>query len=158
MLAITTNSIVVFLHIFFVILFLGVTYSFIFVSNAAQAAPEHGLFALGINRKIQETLVIPGGVLIFATGLYLSIADDWFSKDDIVWLHVSMTWFIIAWLVGTFVAYPSVKTMQRELETKEGPGPPSDLFLAKRSLMNKVGPFLGFSVLGITFLMVTKPF
>lgn len=158
MLAITTDSIIVFLHVFFVILFLGVTYSFMFIGNASREAPEHGLFGLGITRKIQEVLVIPGGALIFVTGLYLAIADDWFKADDNLWLHVSMTWFVIAWLVGTFVSYPAVKTMQRELENKEGPGPPSDLFMSKRNLMSKIGPILGFSILGITFLMITKPF
>lgn len=159
MLAITTYSFVSAFHVIFTILFLGVTFSFAFIAAAAQENPQHAHFALGITRKIQEVLVIPGGILIFATGIYLALDGEWFDRSEIAWLHIGMTWFLIAWLIGTFISYPSTKTMQAELAKQaDNPGPPSELFQKKAALMNKVGPFLGISILVIAFLMVAKPF
>lgn len=158
-LALTFYELVVSLHVIFVIVMLGVSFGFMFISAAARAEPPHMLFALGVTRTIQEKLVIPGIPLILGTGLYLAIDGDWHDRPDHLWLIVSEAWYLVAIAVSLLLAYPAVKTMQAEAEKKGGePGPPSEAFMAKAKIMSKVGPFLSVSVIGIAFLMMAKPF
>lgn len=159
MLALTTYSFLASIHVMSVVLFLGVTFSFLFISSAARKEPPHMLFALGVSRRIQEWLVLPGIAFILGTGLYLAIDGNWHDQSDNLWLVISEAWYTLAILASVFVAYPAIKTMQSEAQkTAENPGPPSAAFMAKAKIMSKLGPALNFSVLGITFLMVAKPF
>jgi uncharacterized membrane protein len=159
MTALSTYSFVSALHVIFVITMLGVTFSFMFISGAAKKDPPHMLFALGVTRKIQETLVLPGIPLILGTGFYLAIDGKWHDQADSAWIVVSEAWYTLAILLSVFVAYPAVRTMQAEAKKMaENPGSPSDAFMAKAGIMKRLGPFLSFSVVGIAFLMVAKPF
>ncbi len=159
MTALTTYSFIVALHVIFVVTMLGVTFSFVFISGAAKKDPPHMLFALGVTRKIQETLVLPGIPLILGTGLYLAIDGKWHDQADSAWIVISEAWYTLAILISVFIAYPAVKTMQAEAtKMAENPGPPSEAFMAKAGIMKRLGPFLSFTAVGITFLMVAKPF
>ncbi len=159
MLALTTYFVVGGFHVIFVLLALGVAFSFTFISMAARKDPPHMLFALSVIRKIQETLVLPGLVLVFITGSYLASDGGWYDRPNHGWLIVGQAWFVLAALASAFLGYPAVKTMQREAtKMAENPGPPSAAFMAKAKLMKWLSPTISISVLGIAFLMEAKPF
>lgn len=157
--AITLYTFSVALHTIFVVVMLGSTFAFPFIAAASRANPQHAGFALGVMREVQEKLVIPGSFLILATGLYQVSEGPY--KFEQVWLGVSFAWFLLLLATSLFVAYPTVKKAQAEVAKMQAADPPSGPtpeFLKATGLMAKIGPAMGFSTIGITFLMEAKPF
>lgn len=144
------------IHVVFVVSFLAPAGAFSILGPMAKANPEHATFALKVNKKIMETMVFPGILVVWGTGLYQMAGGD-FGGDDL-WLSISAAIFAYMTIVAAFVLYPGAKTALTELEGQDAPGPPSARAQASLKKLRTFGPLQGLGLLIITFLMVAQPF
>lgn len=144
------------IHVVFVVSFVGPAGAFGVLGPMAKENPQHAAFALKVNKKIMETMVFPGVLVIWGTGIYQS-SDGGFDGDDL-WLSISVALFLYMTIVAAFVLYPAAKTALSELENQEAPGPPSEKAQSSLKKLGVFGPLQGISLIMITFLMVAKPF
>lgn len=144
------------IHVVFVVSFLAPAGAFSVMGPMAKANPQHATFALKVNRKIMETMVFPGILVVWGTGLY-QMSDGGFGGDDL-WLSISAAIFAYMTIVAAFVLYPGAKTALAELEAQDAPGPPSAKAQANLKKLGTFGPLQGLGLLVITFLMVAQPF
>lgn len=154
--AITTYTFVVAIHVVFVVSFLGAGAAFGVIGPLVGKNPQHAPFALKVNKEIYEKMIIPGMLVVWGTGFY-QWNDGGFGGDDL-WLIISVALYAVITLVGLFVLYPGIKFVLAELESREQPGPPSAESQARLKKMQVFGPFIGVSMMVITFLMVAQPF
>lgn len=155
-LAITTYSFVTAIHVIFVVSFLGSAGAFAVIGPMARDNPQHAVFALKVNKKIYETSVIPGILVVWGTGFY-QWSDGGFGSSD-GWLITSVVLYALMTIAGLALLYPGIRSVLAEMEAKTEPGPPSEASQSKLKLMGILGPFMGIGMMVITFLMVAKPF
>jgi hypothetical protein len=159
--ALSFYSVVVAFHVIVVVIALGSAFMFPILGVHSRKNPQHTPFALGVTKFTMERIVFPGYALIMATGIYQSIDQDWFDRDQVIWLHVSMALFLLIIALGTLVAYPAVKKALRVYESATADGGqfvPTPEFLGLVKRQKTVGPIMGLSIIAITFLMEAKPF
>ncbi|MBJ7459547.1 MAG: DUF2269 family protein [Thermoleophilaceae bacterium] len=154
--ALTMYTLATAIHVIFVVSFLAPAGAFSVIGPMARDNPPHAIFALKVNKKIYETLILPGVLVIWLTGIYQS-ADGGFAGDDL-WLWISVGLFALSSIAAVFVLYPAVKFVLAELEARTEPGPPSEASQSKLKMMGKIGPLMGINMIVITFLMVAQPF
>ena len=154
--AISTYTFVVAIHVVFAVSFLGAGAAFSVIGPLAGQNPQHAPFALKARKEIYEKAIIPGMLVVWGTGFY-QWSDGGFGGDDL-WLIVSVVLYAAITLIGLFLLYPGIKSVLAELESKSEPGPPSAESQAKLKRLRVFGPFIGVSMMVITFLMVAQPF
>ena len=154
-------DVVKWLHVVAVVVALGVTFSYgVFIAVAAKSAPRSmpGIFA-GI-QALDRMLVIPGIIVIAATGIYMTI-DLW----DFGYFFV--TWGILAVIVllvmGAAVFGPNEEKARVAAEQdveRAGAGPVefSSEFNRLNRLLGTAGPIAGILVIVTVYVMVAKPF
>jgi hypothetical protein len=154
--AITLYTLSTAIHVVFVVSFLAPAGAFSVIGPMAKANPQHATFALKVNMKIMKTMVFPGILVVWGTGLYQT-ADGGFEGSDL-WLSISAVIFAYMTIMAAFVLYPAAKTALAELEGQSEPGPPSAKAQASLKRLGTFGPLQGLGLLVITFLMVAQPF
>lgn len=155
-LAITMYTLSTAIHVVFVVSFIGTTGAFGIIGPMSKEEPQHAEFTLKFIKKAYETMVFPGLLVVWGTGIYQSADGPWKGGD--LWLTISVVLFALMSLAAVFVMYPAVKFVLAEFAAKTEPGPPSPEAQKKLALFGKVGPAMGVSLMVITFLMVAKPF
>jgi uncharacterized membrane protein len=154
--AITMYTLSTAIHVVFVVSFIAAAGSFSVLGPMAKEQPQHVTFALGAMKKILETLVLPGVLVVWGTGIYQASDGGWKGSD--LWLTISVILFAFMTIVAAFVIYPSTKSALAEFEAQTEPGPPSAKAQSDLKKLGIFGPMQGLSLLVITFLMVAKPF
>jgi uncharacterized membrane protein len=155
-LAISLYSLSVGVHVVFVVSFLAAAGAFSVIGPMAKENPEHAIFALKVEEKIYKTLVFPGILVVWGTGIYQS-SDGNFSGDDL-WLWISVALFAFMTFATFVINYPAVKNALSELESQTEPGPPSESAQKSLKTLATFGPIMGITFLVIAFLMGAKPF
>lgn len=155
LLAMTMYTLSVAIHVVFVVSFLATAGAFSVIGPMAKDNPQHAVFALKVEKKIYETLVFPGILVVWGTGLY-QWSDGNFGSD--AWLVASALLFAFMTITTFAVNYPAAKTALTELEGQTEPGPPSAKAQASFKKMAALGPVMGITFMVITFLMVAQPF
>lgn len=159
MLAVTTYSVVVALHVVFAVSFLGAAGAFTVIGPAARGKMHVVPYAMGVVGTIQKKILVPGIIGVTLTGGY-AIGKGDFSPTDDIWLLVSL--IIFALMVGAqFILIPAAATAKAEAEkilAGDGPPTPTPEMLAATGKMSRLGPFMGIGMMVITFLMVAQPF
>lgn len=156
LLAMTMYTLSVAIHVVFVVSFLATAGAFSVIGPMAKENPQHAVFALKVEKKIYETMVFPGILVVWGTGIYQS-ADGDFGSDEL-WLPISVILFLFMTIATIAVNYPAAKTALAELESQTEPGPPSEKAQAAFKKMATLGPVMGITFMVITFLMVAQPF
>lgn len=154
--AMTMYTLSVAIHVVFVVSFLATAGAFSVLGPMAKENPEHVTFALKVEEKIYKTMVFPGLLVVWGTGIYQ--ASDAGYGGDAWWLNISLLLFVFMTVATVFVSFPSVKTALAEFEAQTEPGPPSEKAQASLKKLATLGPMMGISFMVITFLMVAKPF
>ncbi|MBJ7355531.1 MAG: DUF2269 family protein [Thermoleophilaceae bacterium] len=154
--AITMYTLSTAIHVVFVVSFIAPSGAFSVIGPMAKSNPQHAVFALKVNKKIYETLIFPGVLVVWGTGIYQS-SDGGFSGDDL-WLSISVAIYALMTIASIFVLYPATKSVLAELEGKTEPGPPSEQAQKKLKTLGTIGPMMGIGMIVITFLMVAQPF
>ena len=155
----SSYKIELFLHIAAVVVGLGVTFAFPFLQAFAE---KNGVastrFALRFGQRLDNIVTIPGAIFLFIMGSLLIMNGEGGFKDEMpVWLSIGMTWFLVAFAVAFFVQRRNVKAGIKALEGVADSAPLPAAYMALSKRMQMVGGLLGFSVIGIAFLMVYQP-
>ena len=154
-------DVVKWLHVAAVVVGLGATFSYgVFTAVAAKSAPRSmpGIIA-GI-QSVDRLLVIPGILVIFATGLYMTI-DLWdFGYFFITWGILAV---IVLFVMGMAVFGPNEEKARVAAEQdveRAGSGPVEfgPEFNRLNGLLGKAGPIAGLIVIVTVYVMVAKPF
>lgn len=139
-----------FLHIFVAVVALGTSAGLGIVLEFFGDDPTHGSFVLRAIERLIALLVLPGFLLMLATGLWMaSLAWPFTAK----WLQLALG----LWLVGIAClgwSFAAVRK-QRRLHTTEGRASPryARAFIASRVS----GGVFGLIVVATLYLMVFKP-
>ncbi len=152
-------------HVVTVLITLGVVFLFGPLQMAAERAPRHLLFVLGVMHDAERKMVWPGYAIIFLTGVFLMQDDRWDTAIGTAWLGVSIALFAFALLISFTVLRRASDVALREMQRAErvASDPDSELVISaecKRALgvMSRTGPLLGIVIIVIAVLMEAKPF
>lgn len=159
MLAVTTYSIVVAIHVVFAVSFLGSAGAFTFIGPAARGKLHVVPYAMGVVGTIQKKVLVPGIIGVTLTGGY-AIGEHGYNLTDEIWLSASLIIFALM-VAAQFILIPAAATAKSEAEkilAGDGPPAPTPELLAATGKMSRIGPFMGIGTIIITFLMSAKPF
>ena len=139
-----------FFHILIAILALGTSAGLGIVLEFYGSHPAHGTFVLRAIGRIVAFFVLPGYVLMLATGLWMvSIAWPLTTK----WIQGA----VVLWAVGIAGLVIFLAVLRRQLRLLEAEGPSSALYQRVSLLGRSLGAGLGLIVIMILYLMVFKP-
>jgi uncharacterized membrane protein len=138
------------LHIFVAVVALGTSAGLGIVLEFYGDDPTHGSFVLRIIERMIALVVLPGYVLILATGLWAA---------SLAWPFTA-TWIQLAlglWVGGIVILGWSLTTIrkQRRLHTTEGHA--SALYRRASIVSRTSGGAFGLVIVAILYLMVFKP-
>jgi uncharacterized membrane protein len=141
-----------FFHVVLAIVAVGFNASYgIWVTRAARE-PEHQLHVLRGIKVLDDRFANPAYALLLVTGLSMVIVGD--LSLSTFWIATALVLYAVLLVVALAVYTP---TLRRQIAVLQSDGADSEEYrrLSRRGAV--VGPLLGVIVIGIVFLMVTKP-
>jgi uncharacterized membrane protein len=145
-------TVIKFFHVLLAILAVGFNLSYgIWVTRAARE-PEHQLHVLRGIKVLDDRFANPAYALLLVTGLAMVIVGD--LPLSTFWIATALVLYAVLLVVALAVYTP---TLRRQIAVLQSDGADSEEYrrLSRRGAV--VGPLLGVIVIGIVFLMVTKP-
>jgi uncharacterized membrane protein len=139
-----------YVHILVAILALGGSAGLGIVLEFYGDDPRHGVFVLRAIHRIETRFVMPGYVVMLATGLWLAV-QSW--NLSLPWIQGAIAlWGLGAVLLGV---YPVV--LRRQIAVFEALGPASARYRRLSLLGRALGAGGGLVIPIILYLMVAKP-
>jgi len=151
-----------FLHITAAVIAFGPLFVFPIVGTLVAKSPQHLSFALHVNHRIANRLVLPfaASMLVSGSGLIWTANLNWFGTP---YLIVAVILYLMALAIGFLVLRPTTERLIALVEHAPEPGPgaasagppPQVMALIRRSQI-----FGGISTvlfLVIIFLMIIQP-
>lgn len=163
-LAVSVYEISLAIHVVAVVIFLGVSFLFGPLQMAAEKAPQHMPFVIGVIHDAERKMVWPGLVIILVTGVFQTADQKWDQAPGNVWLLASVAIFIFMLIVSfTVMRHAMDVALEESRRAEQLAGPDGEIKLSSdfkdaAAVMSKTGPLLGLGVIVITFLMEAKPF
>jgi uncharacterized membrane protein len=151
-LGLTTYLFFKFLHVLLAIVAVGFNATYGILLARAAKEPEHQGHILRTVKALDDRFANPAYGLLLVTGLIMV----WVGDVDLTqfWLATAIGLYVVAVVLGLAVYTPTLRTQIRVLDEQ---GPSSEAFRAASSRGTIVGIVLAVIVIGIVFLMVTKP-
>ena len=158
-------AILLFLHVGGAVLAFGPTFTFPLIGGMGGREPQHVNFALRVQNRIANVLVVPLALFQGVTGLLL-VWKTGFNLFAINWLLVGVALYLVALGIALGISLPAVRKLI-QLTSAPPPAPPPGApaptgppphiaALVKRA--RSAGMVNAVLILVIVFLMVTKPF
>lgn len=139
-----------FFHILIAILALGTSAGLGIVLEFYGRHPTHGPFVLRAIRRLVAFFVVPGYVLMLATGLWMvNLAWPLTTR----WIQEAM----VLWAVGLAGLAMFVPVLRQQIQLLEAGRPDSNTYKRVSLLGRALGGGLGLIVVIILYLMVFKP-
>lgn len=154
-------DVVKWLHITAIVVGLGATFAYgIFITVAAKSAPRSMPGVMAGIQAVDRMLVVPGVLVIAATGIYLTI-DRWEFSDFFVGWGIVVVLVLIGLGVGVFTPNEEKARAEAERDVERagaggvefGPG-----FNRVNSLLARVGIATGILIILTVYVMTAKPF
>lgn len=139
-----------FAHILVAIVALGASAGLGIVLEFHGDHPTHGSFVLGAIERIVGRVVIPGYVLMLATGLWMASRAWTFTAK---WILAAL----VLWAVGLAMLGASLLSLRMQRALLDTEGVASAVYRRAALLTRGFGAGGGLVVLAILFLMVAKP-
>ncbi len=139
-----------FIHILIAILALGTSAGLGILLELYGDKPSHGVFLLRAIERIELLFVIPGYVLMLATGLWM-VHLSWPLTAK--WVEVA----IVLWSIGLILLGVSLYLLHKQIKLFNAEGPVSEQYRRTALLDRFFGAASGFVVVAILYLMVFKP-
>ena len=139
-----------FLHVLIAILALGTSAGLGIVLELYGDHPAHGAFVLRAIGRIAAFFVLPGYVLMLATGLWM-FHLAWPMATGWIWAALAL------WVAGLAVLGSSLAVLRRQIRSFESEGPASAHYRRLAMLGRVLGGATGLVVVVILYLMVLKP-
>jgi Predicted integral membrane protein (DUF2269) len=160
-LAVTFYSVVLWLHITAVVLAFGVTFGFGIYIGVAMAKHQRSIPAiLEAQTLISRTMITFGGLLILATGLYLT-ADRWDFSDFFVAWGIIAILGLLGLAHGFFIPHDRRALEAAKRDIAGSPGEEvqwSEEFTRESGASARMGPIAGLIVILTIYVMTAKPF
>jgi uncharacterized membrane protein len=148
----TLYTILKWVHVVLAIIAVGFNASYgVWIARAAKS-PEHQVFALRGVKILDDRFANPAYVLLLVTGTTMVLISPLGFTD--LWILLALILYGLVVVLGAAVYTPILRKEIQLLEAGRGNGP-EFAALARRGGI--VGGLLGAIVIGIVFLMVTKP-
>jgi uncharacterized membrane protein len=142
-----------FVHILMAILAVGFNASYAIWLRRAARAPEHEAFAMRGIKLLDDRYANPAYGVLLLTGLTMVLTTRGLHLTTF-WILLALILFAVIVVLGAAIYTPTLRKQIAELEA-EGARTPRYQALARRSTVT--GIVLAVIVVGIVFLMVTKP-
>jgi uncharacterized membrane protein len=147
---ITEYVIVKFFHILVAILALGTSAGLGILLEFYGGHPTHGPFLLRAIGRMVALFVIPGYVLMLATGLWM-VGLAWPLTTP--WIRAALA----LWGIGIAILTIFLVVLRKQVRLFEAKGPNSPLYQRTSLLARSLGAGLGLVVILMLYLMVFKP-
>jgi uncharacterized membrane protein len=138
------------LHILVAVVALGTSAGLGIVLEFYGSDAKHGPFLLRAIERMTALVVLPGYLLMLATGLWLA---------NSIWLFTAM-WIQLAiglWVVGLVCLAGSLAIVRRQRRLHDAEGLASARYRCVSIASRITGGAFGLVVVGILYLMVIKP-
>ena len=139
-----------FAHIFIAIVALGASAGLGIVLEFYGNHPTHGPFVLRMIYRLVALVVMPGYVLMLATGGWLTHLYWSFST---IWIQAALG----LWIVGAIFLGLSLVVLRKQIVVLETSGPSSAAYRRISLLERALGGGTGLVVVAILYFMVVKP-
>jgi uncharacterized membrane protein len=150
---ITGYEVLKFLHVLMAIIAVGFNASYAIWLRGAARAPEHHAYVLRGVKVLDDRFANPAYGVLLLTGLIMVLTTPGLDLTTL-WVLVALILYTVTVVLAAAVYTPTLRKQIEELEA-QGPQTPRYQELARRSTVS--GIVLGVIVVGIVFLMVTKP-
>jgi uncharacterized membrane protein len=147
---ITAYVLVKFVHVLVAIVALGTSAGLGIVLEFYGSHPTHGSFVLRAIERIVTWVVIPGYVLMLATGLWMA-SQAW--TFEVKWIQAAL----VLWAFGLAMLGASLLSLEMQRELLDEQGVASAPYRRAALLARGFGAGGGLVVVAILFLMVAKP-
>ena len=147
---ITEYVLIKFSHILIAILALGTSAGLGIVLEFYGDHPTYGAYVLGAIKRIVVFFVVPGYVLMLATGLWMT---------NLAW-SMTARWIqsaLVLWGVGMVILAISVIVLHKQIALFNSEGPTSSAYRKVSLLGRGFGAATGLVVVIILYFMVFKP-
>ena len=139
-----------FAHVFIAIVALGTSAALSILLEFFGNHPAHGAYVLRIVRRLLYCVVIPGYVLMLATGMWMGHLA---SLLDARWTEAAMN----LWGFGLLCFVGVAILLKRQIRLLETDGPASPLYKRVALLGRLLGGGAGLVIVSILYFMVFKP-
>lgn len=139
-----------FAHLFIAIVAIGTSAALSVVLEFFGSHPVHGAYVLRMVRRLLYCLVIPGYVLMLATGMWMGHIA---SLLDAHWTEAAMN----LWGFGLLCFVGVAILLKRQIRLLEAEGPASGTYKRVALLGRLMGGGAGLVIVTILYFMVFKP-
>jgi uncharacterized membrane protein len=150
---ITGYEVLKFVHVLMAIVAVGFNASYAIWLRRAARAPEHQSYVLRGVKVLDDRFANPAYGVLLLTGLTMVLTTRGLDLTTF-WVLLALILFAVTVVLAAAVYTPTLRRQIEALEA-EGPHTPRYQALARRSAVT--GIVLGVIVVGIVFLMVSKP-
>lgn len=114
--------------------------------------------ALHFAEALEQKIVVPGSLLVAATGGGLILSDVSGYQDALpAWIIIALALWLAAAVVAMTVQNPAVRRALEVLETADDNGPVPEAIGPIAARLDLVGKLLGLSAIASLFLMTWRP-
>jgi uncharacterized membrane protein len=145
-------TIIKYIHILMAIVAVGFNASYGIWLRRAATRPESEPFALRTIKILDDRFANPAYAVLLITGLIM-VAISGYAITTL-WILLALILYAIVGLLAALVYTP---TLRKQIQVLESEGADSATYRALSNRGRIVGILTGVIVLGIVFLMVTKP-
>jgi uncharacterized membrane protein len=139
-----------FLHILVAIIAMGTSAGLGIVLELYGSHPRHGAFVLRAIHRLLAFVVIPGYLLMLATGLWL-VHLSW--SLTMKWIQAAL----VLWGVAAVLLPIALAVLRKQITLLETTGPASVSYRRVSLLERLLGAGVGLVVVVTLYLMVAKP-
>jgi uncharacterized membrane protein len=145
-------TIIKWVHVSMAIIAVGFNASYAVWLARAARAPEHQAYVLRGVKVLDDRFANPAYGVLLLTGLWMVAISPW--EITTFWILTALILFAVTVVLAAAVYTP---TLKKQIETLESEGSSSENYIRLAARSRVTGIVLGIIVVGIVFLMVTKP-
>jgi uncharacterized membrane protein len=145
-------TIIKWVHVSMAIIAVGFNASYAVWLARVARAPEHQAYVLRGVKILDDRFANPAYGVLLLTGLWMVAISPW--EITTFWILTALILYAITVVLAAAVYTP---TLRKQIETLESEGASTESYRRLATRGRVTGIVLGVIVVGIVFLMVTKP-
>jgi uncharacterized membrane protein len=147
-----TYTIVKWVHVLMAIIAVGFNASYAVWLARVARAPEHQGYVLRGVKVLDDRFANPAYAVLLLTGLWMIAISPW--EITTFWVLTALILYSITVVLAAAIYTP---TLRKQIAALESEGSTSEAYRRLAARSRVTGIVLGVIVVGIVFLMVTKP-
>jgi uncharacterized membrane protein len=147
-----TYTIVKWVHVSMAIIAVGFNASYAVWLSRVARAPEHQAYVLRGVKILDDRFANPAYAVLLLTGLWMVAISPWTITT--FWILTALILYAVTVVLAAAIYTP---TLRKQIAALESEGVASESYRRLATRQRVTGIVLGVIVVGIVFLMVTKP-